>query len=402
MDVLFCARVLILISSCAVVLSPRRAAAQDTTDIVVLGVTHTGMLAAESYQPAVLRAYFDRVKPDAICIERAPEEFARGSHYEFTYEIQSLIVPYARARHIPICPFDWMPDVEDQMLGFGVDLNRVPFLREQDGYAPFLAFQDSAALTRDLFYAESVQERDEYRAWYGPMPDRPRSDFARRLFLYRTFMQAMRIARAAREHRGGRLLVVVGSMHKDDLERILADQPGTRILSPTVFSGPTAEEVARHVVHSDLLAIATFNLLGAQSSTRIVDWQWMGRILQELMARDATPEVLLLQTRLSSLTGSISPQDAASSYRQIRATPSSAARFTWDGVLDRSRVDSFADPFGNLTVQQRAMVEEARELLKAGQHEDADDLRKELARSLTSLQRGQLDAYWPDWVVPKR
>ena len=97
-----CARVLLLISACAAVLCPRPATAQDTTEIVVLGVAHAGMLVAESYQPAVLRAYIDRVQPDAICVERSPEEFARGSHYEFTYEIQSLVVPYARAQQIPI------------------------------------------------------------------------------------------------------------------------------------------------------------------------------------------------------------------------------------------------------------------------------------------------------------
>jgi len=91
------------------ILAARAAVAQDTTEVVIVGVTHSAMLAAESQQPASFRAYFERVRPDAICIERAPSEFARGSHYEFTYEIQNIAVPYARENDIPLCPFDWLP-----------------------------------------------------------------------------------------------------------------------------------------------------------------------------------------------------------------------------------------------------------------------------------------------------
>src|SRR5262245_6906296 len=57
------------------------------TRLVILGVSHSQQLVAESYQPAVFRAFFDRVKADAIGIERSPDELARNDHYEFTYEI---------------------------------------------------------------------------------------------------------------------------------------------------------------------------------------------------------------------------------------------------------------------------------------------------------------------------
>src|SRR5690606_29696000 len=70
----------------------------ERTEVVVLGVAHSAMLVAETYQPAVFRAWFERVQPDAICIERPPEEFARNTHYDFTYEIQHIAVPYAPRR----------------------------------------------------------------------------------------------------------------------------------------------------------------------------------------------------------------------------------------------------------------------------------------------------------------
>src|SRR3546814_4560832 len=96
--------------------------------------------------------------------------------------------------------------------------------------------------------------------------DKPRGDFARRLFLYRTFLQARRIALAARKYPGERLLVVVGMMHKDDLERILADHRGIKIIQPSdIASEPGLAEITRHQRVEDLFAIATFNLLGMQS-----------------------------------------------------------------------------------------------------------------------------------------
>lgn len=159
------------------IITAGRAAGQDTTELVILGVTHSAMLAAESYQPAVFRAYFDRVQPDAICIERAPNEFARGSQYEFTYEIQNIIVSYAHEKRIPLCPFDWLPTVEDQKLAFGINIEDPPFLRGPRSYANFTTFEAPAMSTLSLFYGESAEERAQNRDWYAPMPDKPNNDF---------------------------------------------------------------------------------------------------------------------------------------------------------------------------------------------------------------------------------
>ncbi|HEX6134799.1 MAG TPA: hypothetical protein VFZ24_12600 [Longimicrobiales bacterium] len=373
--------------------------AQDTTEVVILGVSHSAMLVAESYQPAVFRAYMDRVDADAICIERSPEEFARGSHYEFTYEIQDIAVPYARERRIELCPFDWLPADEDQALAYGISLEEPPFVRGPQTWMNFVTFGDSTELERDLFYAESPAERDRHRAWYLNMMERPRQDFARRLFLYRTFMQAMRIARAAAAHPGGRVLVLVGSFHKDDLERILADQPRIRIVPPPRFGAPTAEEIAAHVRLDDFAAIATFNLLGAQSRTGNIDRAWLERVMERLERERPGPESRLLRTRLEVLVNELEPRAAVDRYREIRENADAAVRFTWDGVLDRRRIDSFADPFGNLTVRQRAALEEVRESLRAGDTARAETVRAELESTLPPLGLAQLRAYWSEWLV---
>ena len=373
----------------------------DTTEITILGVAHSGMLVAKSYRPAVLRAYIDRVKPDAICIERSPEQFARGSYYEFTYEIQGIAVPYAREQGIELCPIDWMPAADDQLLAFGVDLQDTPFVRSAQSYANFLTYSDAKALSRSLFFAEPEAATKSYRDWYSTVPEKPRYDFARRLFLYRTFLQSMRVAKAARQHPGGKILVIIGAMHKDDMQNILADEHGVRVVSPEHFGYPGTAQIEAQVRTADLAAIATFNLLGAQAQSGNVDWAWLRQVVKRLQSRQPGPESQLLRTRLDVLTGAIEPSDAVERYRAIQADAGDAS-FTWTGVLDHRRVDSFADPFGDLSVQQRAKLEEGRELFKLGNRQAATAIRDQLAADLTPLKAGQLRAYWPDWLESTR
>jgi hypothetical protein len=102
----------------------------ERTKVVILGVSHSAQLLAETYQPAVFRAFFTRVSPEAICVERSPEEFARLDFYEFTYEAQFISVPYAKAHGIALCPIDWLPQPEDSLLAWGMADIEAPPLRE--------------------------------------------------------------------------------------------------------------------------------------------------------------------------------------------------------------------------------------------------------------------------------
>jgi hypothetical protein len=179
--------------------------AAERTRVVILGVGHSTQLVEERQQPAALRAFFDRVAPDAIGVERAPQEFERGDQYEFTYEIQYLAVPYARERGIPLHPIDWIPPREDLLLGFGVDLETPPEVRS--GWRGFLSFPDPADVRLPLFFADSQADREHRREpWLAEWEPASR-DLPRRLFLYRTFLQAQRIPRAAALHREDLLAV---------------------------------------------------------------------------------------------------------------------------------------------------------------------------------------------------
>lgn len=370
------------------------------TKVIILGVAHTPQLIAESYQPAVLRAYMDKVKPDAICIERSPQEFARNDYYEFTYEQQYLVVPYARENRIPLCPIDWLPAAEDTLLAYNIaDLEKPPFARRASGFQGFISFPDKEDLKLELFHADTESDREKQRKFANTAPAQARADYYRRLYLYRTFMQAQRIARAAKAFQGKTVLVVVGALHKNDIEQILKDDSAIEIVQPSTFGHPDAESIAKATKREDLLAIATFNLLGMQSKTGNVDWDWMSRVLAQLEKEKETAETVLLKTRLQVLRNQITPEQALKNYQKAFDLAKPDEQFTWTGVKDRSCVDSFFDPFGNLSIRQRAQLEMARENSKLRQASLVEEARKQLISQLPPLQSQQLAAYWDEFVL---
>jgi len=367
---------------------------EPATQVIVLGVDHAAQLVAREDRPAVLAAFLDRADPDAICIERSPEAFARNDFYEFTYEVQDVVVPFARERNIALCPFDWHPSSEDAQLGFGMDLEAVPEIRPTRGFQQFLTFPEPAQLKRTLFHADVAANVARSTQWSLTPAARTAQDLPRRLFLYRTFLQAKRIAAAARAHPGGTVVVVVGEFHKRDIDEVLADEPGIVLVQPSRLGAPTDAEVEPFERREYRVAVATFNLLGMQASTANRDDAFLRDTVDALIGSGATPDVQLLAARLDLLQGRISRAEATRRYRQIAATAGDA-RFTWTGVKDSRRLDSWFDPFGNLSVRQRALLELARESTLAGRADEAEQRRVALRRELTARQQRQLDGYWP-------
>lgn len=396
-------RLLVLLGLIICLAAPLRAqsaAPTSVTEVVILGVDHSAQLINRRQQPAAMRAFFEAVAPSAICIERAPERVARNDHYEFTYEIQDIIVPWAREKNLPLCPFDWLPSPEDSALALGIaDLESMPFLRRESGFQGFLTFPDERSRTLGLFFAESAEERARHREFYAAYPEAPARDFSRRLFLYRTFMQARRIAAAARNYPRRRMLVVVGVMHKDDIEGVLSAYPWVRVVQPSaIATEPDAAAIARHTRPEDLAAIASFNLLGVQWRDQNLDRGWMGETVTALRQQRPGAESDLFAARLAELEGAPARSSLAE-YLRIAGAAGDAA-FTYTGVRDRSRIDSFFDPFGNLTVSQRASVEAARVHHALGERDAAEAIRQRLRQALDGeLKRLQLDGYWARYVA---
>lgn len=374
--------------------------ANRTTRVVVLGVDHAAQLISPNDSPAMLTAFLERAKPTAICIERSPESFARNSFYEFTYEVQDVVVPFARARGISLCPVDWEPPSADAKLGFGVDLEVIPEVRPENGFQGFLVFPESAQLRRDIFHADTASNLTRVSEWAVTPAKRARDDLPRRLYLYRTYLQAKRLAAAARAHQGGTVVLVVGEFHKSDIERILADEDSIEVVQPSDIGRPTKVQAAAANRNAYRFAIASFNLLGVQAASGNVDYSFVDEAVSALIVSAPSDETELYRTRLELLRKRISSEEAIRRYKRIAASAGDA-RFSWTGVRDEARIDSYFDPFGNLSVRQRALLETARELSTSGRNDEVEKVLNTIASELTPLKSRQFNAYFARYIRSK-
>ncbi len=383
-------------------ISPASADRPDSrTRVVVLGVAHSIQLVSRRSEPATILALFERIKPAAVCLELTPSRYSAMAWHEFTYEQQQLLIPYARERRLPVYPFDWEPAAEDEFLAFGLTWNPPPLIRRRRDPQFFLSFTDSALQGSTPFFADSAKSREEYRSWYDARDSNAMGERARRLFLYRTSLQAARIAAAAKRHPGEIVLVVVGAFHKDDIEQALGQDSTFEIVQPSTYGLPAPGEVEPFRRPDQFSAIAAFNLLGLQSRVDGADWTWLADAVGRVRDAGSTAEADLLETRLGVLAGRIPPREARDRYRRIGEAAGNSV-FRWTGVLDRRRLDSYFDPFGNLTIAQRARLEMARESAKLNEPGETQRLRRLLAGELPELQRVQLEAYWREFLEQTR
>lgn len=365
------------------------------TRVVILGVDHTAQLVAEKDQPGMLAAWLDLVKPAAICIERPPEQASRQDYYEFTYEVQGIILPWAARNSTELCPIDWMPSMDDQLLGFGLDLDTPPEIRKPQGFQGFLTFPDRKILDRDFFAGDDPATLAPLQKWAAEPASRADRDLPRRLYLYRTYMQAQRIRAAAKARPGKTVVVAVGQFHKPDIEAILTHDPAIELVPAASLGRPDDAAVRAATTAEHRAAVLSFNLLGMQATTGVMNREWVGRIVTELAGADASPEAQLFRTRHGVLSGRISLSEAAKRYAAIAGDAASARPFTWDGVKDRARVDSYFDPFGNLEVGQRAQIELARTLFAQGKDARGRQTLDTLAAGLSPRKALQLQGYAP-------
>lgn len=375
---------------------PHLAQAQEgKTRLAILGVDHAAQLVAEQDQPGMLAAWLDLVKPAAVCIERPPEQASRQDYYEFTYEVQGIILPWAAKSGTELCPIDWMPPMDDQLLGFGIDLDTPLEVRKPQGFQGFLTFPDRKTLDWDFFSAEDPAVLAPLRKWAGEPAPRADRDLPRRLYLYRTFMQAQRIRAIAHKRKGETVVVVVGYFHKPDIEAILKSDPAIELVSPASLGRPDDAAVRAATTPAHRGAILAFNLLGMQAGTGHVNWDWVARVLADFAGAAPSPEAKLFETRHALLTDKIAPAEAARRYEAIAADPTAATPLTWNGVKDEVRIDSFFDPFGNLDVRQRARVELARSLFALGKARRAEAELARIAAELSPRKALQLRGYTP-------
>lgn len=366
----------------------------EVTTVVILGVEHGAQLLAEQYRPAVLRAWLERVAPDGIAVERHPDAFAAGDFYGFTIEIQDIALPWARARGVPIHPFDWEPPREEMALAFGFDLQATPLIRPDAGWGGFIGYPTGRVAGMSLFLGEDPAARERVAAFAATPSANVTGEMARRLFLYRTFLQARRIEKAAAMHRGGTLVVVVGAMHQPDLESLLGRLPGISLVAASTFGHPTQDEMERQETASDLIATAWATLFSVHARREPPDHSWVARVVDRLEGTVPAEELAILRLHLDEFTGRTTPEMALDRWLDLGSTTPAAAGPSWTGRVDAPRIDSDFDAFAGLTLRQRALHEASRAARGLGRDANAAALRDQVAAELSDIARVQYLAYW--------
>ena len=211
----------------------------------------------------------------------------------------------------------------------------------------------------------------------------------------------MRILAAVQAHPRDTVVVVVGWMHKDDIEAILRGAPNLRIVQPSAYLLPAPTQADSLLHQADVAAILAFNLLGAQSLTGPVDWPWLKSMLDRFVrAAPQSSEAELFRTRFAVLHEALPPREAAERYERIARRPGIDDSFTFRAATDERRIDTYFDPFGNLDVLARAWVEAARECTRAGAPDRATAIREQLltSRRWSPLQLAELGTYWDRYI----
>lgn len=361
--------------------------------VVILGVEHSSQLINYNHQPAVLRAFIKKVNPSAICIERSPEEYLRNDFYEFTYEQQEVIIPFAKQIKIPIYPIDWLPKSDDLQLAFGTDNLEIPsFTRNSNGFMGFTVFSDSTSFIKDFYFADDIDYPTKNKDWYGTYPHKVKFDFARRLFLYRTFLQAKRIQAVLKNFKeNDTILVVIGSLHKNDIEKILTGN-GYNLIQPNSYGTITEIEIADNFLKKDAYAILNFNLLGMQANIGNPNMKLV-KFAFDKISEDENTERQLYEIKYNLLLNKIDSESAIKKYKRLIEDSEAQKNFNWTGVKDRSRIDSFFDPFGNLNLNQRIRLELAREYLKKSNEALYNETKDDLINEFKGFKKRMLISY---------
>ncbi|MEK4563907.1 hypothetical protein MKX54_04365 [Alkalihalobacillus sp. FSL R5-0424] len=213
-------------------------------------------------------------------------------------------------------------------------------------------------------------------------------------------MQAMRIKHIAHEARGKTVLIVVGHLHKPDIEQILAENNEIELVPPSTYGYPTEPEIKNQFESKDASFILAFNLLGLQSQYDI-EVNWLRDVLEKL-PREQIVEKKLYQLRLGTLTEELQPTDVIKEYKELADGIGWEERFLFQTFNPTSnRMDSYYDPFGNVSVKARIYIELAREYAKQASYQKADELKAYLleASGWTLEEKLRLEGYWEEFVL---
>lgn len=282
-------------------------------------------------------------------------------------------------------------------LAFGIKNLETPnFTRKRNSFLGFVSFNEKDDFENDLYFAENPKFIKSVSDWYTSHPEKNTNDFPRRLFLYKTFLQAKRIEKVLENYsEQDTILVVIGAYHKNDIEKYLNDK-GFTIIQPSSFGLVTKEEIDDNFTDNDAFAILSYNLLGMQFIENKMNVILIEKTLNHLKNNNSL-EKIFFETKYNLYNKKIISEQAIEKYNSI-LNNLNQEKFTWTGVKDSNRVDSYFDPFGNLSFKERIHLEKAREYKKINNIKEFNKELKNVFEDLNEYKKAMLNEYIEEYL----
>lgn len=242
----------------------------------MIGTVHAprGLLLDSAYSPGHIRATLDRFKPTILAIEATPLAHAFGFYQYATWEIQHVLLPWAKDHQVPVYGIDWQ-DLDESGLR-----RTLATLRNADTAEPAsLATREQEAKAVARIITQSMagdfadpegKHRHEWFVWInsGARNDAPpvrqwwqqasaNTEQGRvvRTLSTRNDRIIDQILVLLRQSPDARVAVVIGFSHKPDLDRKLTSINGLKVIQLTDFAPITPSEARRRSVPEDVLRI---------------------------------------------------------------------------------------------------------------------------------------------------
>jgi hypothetical protein len=113
----------------------------------------------------------------------------------------------------------------------------------------------------------------------------------------------------------------------------------------------------------------------------------------EHLKDDASPEKVFFKIRFQLYSNKITTKKSLEEYQKLLKTVDETSEFTWTGVKDKSRIDSYFDPFGNFSLKRRVRLEIARGYFKLSNNEIFQKEIDLLSEGLNDFKKQMLIVY---------
>ncbi len=353
--------------------------------ILIIGVQHApGQFWSEKFSPAHIRATLEAFDPQVVGVESNPEWFAKGQFYKATYEAEHIAVPFARDKKISVYGIDWIGEKNYSQQGHALEVRAIKKILESStvdsaqyryGLSSWnyqLPAQNNPEL--DFYALNGIETGEKNLKWIDEGKDKNGSpqeymeDRDNHIVDY--------ITAVADQHSGSRIAIVIGAMHKSDLERKLRAK-GFKVIGP--------QQVGQSIPVSD--GEKMDDLLKAQDIAAILAESW-----------DSTPQSGGTRARTERLLNrllKLSDRDPKargwgeyfSARHKMLAGDFAAARTAFEIISRSEKLLEF--PYRGyrwrhyLTIQQAALLELGRIADLQKRREEAVSYYKRLLLSIT-------------------